>query len=328
MSHRKHLTEMTLGFCSAGVLLLHPKGIKNLDKEAGHLRDLIAACHIYLVVKRPRVTYVPGSFVIAGPDARGKVQFFRNGQKKTSSVAFYLQGRPSIDSTEVSGYPHNNLVVKSGGRVFCEIPAHLMVMGCSAIEDQTLRQLEVVYVGMAYGDGTRSAKDRLANHATLQQVLADLNHDYPDDEALIVMAEYAPPQAFICIDGSAVGVDPADDRDVIDDVGRLGSELPEIVRIALIEAGLIRYFQPEYNEKYKESFPRRDHKILEAVYAIDFIGLGVELNTMEIGARLFSPSRRAGAHHIANYDLHDPNDRESFFATFGSDAKAQSGPFL
>ena len=205
-----------------------------------------------------------------------------------------------------------------------------MCMMCDHIDDQSVRDLEVVYVGMSYADGKRSAKDRLLSHSTLQQVLADLNNDSPDMEALIIMAQYDPPKIMMLFDGSDKSLKPEDDRDVAADLQKLETLITRDVEISLIEAGLIKYFEPAYNDKYKERFPHPSQQILKEVYEIDLAALTVEINTEDIYCRLFSKARKPGYHHIASVDLHDPAIRQSFFNPLnveqGFNAADQSGP--
>lgn len=85
------------------------------------------------------------------------------------------------------------------------------------------------------------------------------------------------------------------------------------MRISLAEAALIRYFEPEYNTHYKKEFPHKRHKMLKKLYDFDFAGLCVEASIEEHRTKIFSDKVRPKDHHIANFDLHDPAERKSFF---------------
>jgi phosphoribosylpyrophosphate synthetase len=69
---------------------------------------------------------------------------------------------------------------------------------------------------------------------------------------------------------------------------------------------------------------------LDEVYRIDLQALVVEIDTEDIKSRLFSPAREPGHHHIATFDLHDPEIRRSFFNLMnvdgGPNARTFSGP--
>lgn len=330
MAKRKHISDIALGFCSDGLLLLHPKDLDDIEGHPDEIKQLTDRCHIYLIATRPRVTYIPGSVVASGGETRGRFRFALGGV--ATECAFSFRGEPAKGQLlEVGPYPHHKLHVTEAGQTVSTLPAHMACMMCEDIEKPELRTLNVRYVGMSYAEGRRSARDRLASHATLQRVLADLNSDEPDQEALLVLAEFASPQAVISLYGRDPTLRIEDDRDVGAALERQSAEISKGQEIALIEAGLIRYFRPKYNDRYKETFPAPSQKILAELYSIDFSGLTVEINTESINARLFSDARSDGSHHIAYYDLHDPVVRRSFFDIFGDDdtaasAETQSGP--
>ncbi len=328
MANRKHITEMALGFYSNGLLLLHPKDIREVDQQSPETTALAEDCHIYLIVKRPRLSYVPGSIVIGNGKTVGRMKYTRKGVP--CEFEFHLTGEPNADSVQISEYPHSKMSLIRNGEIAFTAPAHITSMICDYVEDSSVRDLDVQYVGMSYADGARSAKDRLQSHSTLQKVLADLNQDSPESEALVVLVQYEAPQALITFDGRDKTLNLEDDRDVITDLRRQQQEITVDLQIALIEAGLIKYFQPPYNDKYKKRFPHPTQKILDEVYSIDFGALTVEINTESINARLLSSARKPGFHHIASFDLHDLSIRRSFFNIMnlasGSDAPDHSGP--
>jgi hypothetical protein len=329
VGNRKHITELALSFYSDALLIVHPKDIGKIDDQSDEGR-IAADCHIYFIVKRPRLSFVPGSIVVGEKQTTGKFRYVTHGV--VSETEFRLEGKSNADELRISSYPHHKLSLIKNGEEFASLPAHLLSVICDGVDDPSIRDVEVAYVGMSYAEGRRSAKDRLLSHSTLQQVLADLNNDAPDDEALIIMAQFAPPQTMISFDGADESLKEEDDRDVSADLAKQEQFITEDLQVALIEAGLIRYFQPPYNEKYKNRFPHPTLRILKEVYEIDFGALSVELNTESINLRVFSHARGPGFHHLASVDLHDPHTRRSFFnfinADPGTDAEDYSGPLF
>ncbi|AGQ92287.1 hypothetical protein M634_11105 [Vibrio parahaemolyticus O1:Kuk str. FDA_R31] len=325
MVERKYFTELAVSFSSMGTMLLHPKNIKGIETQSEEYRDIADNCHIYLIAKRPRVTFVPDSIEVGEGKTSGLLRYLDKGKERV--IKFSFNGEANADVIKISDYPHNEIsFIKNGKRIFSG-PAHLLSLISNEISDPSIRDLEVVYVGMSYANGKRSAKDRLLSHSTLQSVLSDLNHDEPDTEALIIMAEFTPQQTMISFDGSNNGPSVEDDRDVVQDINRQLNDITKKQQICLIEASLIRYFEPYYNDKYKKYFPVESQKILKEMYEIDFSGITVELNTEILRCRLFSENRAAGFHHIASFDLHDQSKRKSFFnfAEIGTDAGDFSG---
>lgn len=322
------MTELALGFISDGLLILHPKDIKQVDQQSPEIVALAEDCHIYLIVKHPRLSYVPGSIVLGNGMTVGRMKYTRQGVP--CEFEFHLVGEPNPDRVEITDYPHSKMSFVKNGKIYFTVPAHMTSMICNYVEDSTVWDLDVQYVGMSYADGTRSVKDRLQSHSTLQQVLADLNQDSPESEALVVLVQDAATQSIITIDGRDKSLGVENDRDVMSDLQRQQQEVTRDLQIALIEAGLIKYFQPPYNDIYKKRFPHPTQKILDEVYSIDFGALIVEINTESINARLLSSEREPGFHHIASFDLHDLSIRQSFFNVMnlasGSNAPDHSGP--
>lgn len=324
MTVRKYLTEIAFTLPSQGTLLIHPKDISKLDKEREEIRELAEDCHIYIIAKRPRLRFVPNSFTWSGGVTNGKLACIDGGDLK--EINFTMQGEPALDIV-YAPYPHRTIDLTKDGEVIYTLPAHLMPNMFMTTDMPSVHDLEVVYIGMAYGDGNRSAKDRLKSHSTLQQVLADMSADEPDAEALIIMVQYAPPLAIMHFDGRDKSLDPDADRDPVGDIRSAEKLINRRIETSLAEAGLIRYFQPRYNEKYKNNFPSSAHIITEELYTIDFLAFVVELDTEDIQVRLFSPTRPPGYHHIASFDLYDPEERKSFFHMLESSSSYRAENF-
>jgi len=88
-------------------------------------------------------------------------------------------------------------------------------------------------------------------------------------------------------------------------------------KIGMIEAGLIRYFQPRYNEIFKIKFPSTKHKILKSCYDLDVTSLVVEVDSSDLNCILYSPAVKPTNHHIAMIDLVSSQNRMSFFNATG-----------
>lgn len=183
-----------------------------------------------------------------------------------------------------------------------------------------LRQFEVLYVGQAFAEGRRTALDRLKSHSTLQKILADVLHKMPDDEIMLLTFEYPGYRVISSMDGTDKNA-IRDESDAKRFPNILDNPLTEHQKICLTEAGLIRYFNPPYNEIYKESFPASDQKILASCYAVDFSGLVVEIDTEELGMELYSQTVKTSGHHIAKFNLVNPTERRSFFTFLSKHGK-------
>ncbi|HCT03770.1 MAG TPA: hypothetical protein DIW86_00185 [Pseudomonas sp.] len=326
--HKKRFTDLSLGFYSNGSLILHPANIEKINNEPDEIKELADNCHIYLIVSRPRASYLPGSIVLENGVLTGILRCTVHGVEH--QVAFTTEIGEGFEVKELQ-YPFVSLRFEyfENPDEWFSIPAHLMSIGAK-LSDKILSDLEVEYVGMSYAGGKRSAKDRLLSHSTLQAVMADMNRDQPDREVMVVLERYEPPQVFVLMNGRDKSLNPDEDRDIVVDINRAQNEISKDLQICLVEAGLIKYFQPKYNDIYKKRFPHPSHEILKEVYSIDFGAVTVEINSEDLNVRLGSVARKAGFHHIANFDLHDPDVRTSFFNVMnvegGPDAERFSGP--
>jgi hypothetical protein len=317
---RKYLTELALNLHTSTVIMIPPDQLhRKADGPAG-FAEAAAECHIYLICRRLRLSFDPNTFKLGPEIAEG--HFVRRVDGKEERIAFRKKiGAPEGGRVEVGPYPHRELIgfnaLGEPERVF---PATVLVQQ-THVSDDTVRDFEVMYVGQAFGEGDRSALDRLRAHATLQKILAELSAGRPDDEVMLFLVKYEPAQFFASIDGiTKSGIGGEADTEHFLDV--MDNPLSEKQEIAIAEAGLIRYFAPEYNEKYKASFPDEDHKILEDCYKLDFAGLVVEINTEDVLAPLWSPNTKGKVlHHIANFDLHDLAVRRSFFSFVDKNGK-------
>jgi hypothetical protein len=193
------------------------------------------------------------------------------------------------------------------------LPASALCFGSGMMrENPELGRFEVLYVGQAYAEGKRSAFERLKSHSTLQKILADAQYNSPDDEIFLFMFEYPPYRVISQIDGIVTGT-ISDERDSARFYSIIENPLSEHQQVCLVEAALIRYFSPKYNEIYKDSFPAQSHKILEECYELDFSGRVVEIDTEEVGFSLYSERVAPRWHHICQIDLVSHENRYGFF---------------
>lgn len=171
--------------------------------------------------------------------------------------------------------------------------------------------LEIKYIGQAYGqDGSRNAIDRLLKHETLQKIsLKGVPKGYR--LTLFLIAVQPSTQVFTLINPFAKNQDDGTAR-IKSGIDKLFNTT-EAERISLYEAALIRYFSPEFNKEFKESFPSTNLKILQDCYKKDFSAVIAEISFDELPFRLGSSSVEPALSHIAKFNLHKDQDRRIFF---------------
>jgi len=283
-SKREYLSEFAVGMYTARWIMI-PSSEINTDKEIPlKVQEVLDVCHIYIISKIPSLSFCKDTFEYKDETITGNLLYKINGEKRELS---FKQNFPLLDNAtgvKVSKYPHREIITfNAENQNIRNLPANLLGLGSQIhVKNKELRNLEVLYVGQSYGDsGNRSAIDRLKSHSTLQKILADVQHSSPDDEVYVLTFEYMPYQVITIMDGRS-NAKIKDYRDIQRFHSILDNPLTEYQQICLIEAGLIRYFQPTYNKIYKDNFPSEKHKVLEKCYKLDFSGLIIEINTQEL----------------------------------------------
>lgn len=312
----KNLSEYSLCFTTKDWQILHSQEInsgKTIDDET---QEIINNCHIYMIHTRPLASFIKDtvSYDYENNILSGKVKVsFPNDEFKESNFSFYF---PLVDNA-VSikcEYPYKEITTHDqNGNIVRYIPAYAVI---PEIKDDNLKdelsKLKVEYIGQAYGSSARSAFDRLQSHSTFQKILADIPYKNPDLEVFVSLISFQEPRLITYMDGR--GVKSFNEqreskrlRNIID------KPLSKKEEVNLIEAGLIRYFQPSYNINLKNTFPSVKQQMLLKLSNIDITGLIIEFYESDLGFQIYSNSVNPQANHFAKYDLSTRSDRTSFF---------------
>ena len=288
--------EHALGMYAFSFCTIPAEGIYNKEALAP-LVSVIESCHIYLIGYTPVVDFI---------DAQQKngalnLTFTVLGKKHT--VSYDLpEGRSLKRDGEL------NYMEDTSGQRFWPKVEDMQVR----LSDQSgAVTFDVKYVGQAYGqDGSRNAIDRLLAHETLQKIALK---GVPDGYrlTLLLLAIQPSNQLFTVMNPFAKKKDEGDAR-IKSGLDKL-FHTKESERVALYEAALIKYFSPEFNKEFKDSFPSTTLKILQACYEKDFSAVVAEICIDELPFRLFSHAVKPAICHIAKHDLHKDEQRRMFF---------------
>lgn len=325
MVTRKYLSETILNLYSSSASVIQPTDIYHLAKNE-EVRAALEGCNIYLIVRRPRISIAVESLKVENRKIRGHfLVHIGEGFERFpfSSESEFSQG---IVEAQVSGYPQEYVFLINKNNNLIKMPIFRFMAECE-YDMNGYDNLEVLYVGQGYGkEGERLSIDRLQDHKTLQRILADTLHRKPDHEILLLLFRYEHYKLHTSTAGD-LSVEPtATDEESLNYVREsMNAKFSRKNRISLSEAGLIRYFEPEYNKIYKNTFPSEKHKVLKELLDVDFSGLVVEINTESIKAKLYSGKQSASQDiisklspyaHIASIPLYSEEERETFLHAF------------
>jgi hypothetical protein len=323
MATRKYISEFGLNMMANQILILqqtHMAELTEADFEPYH------QCHVYAVARRPRISLDPASIVISPETFRASCVTHRRGEKAVYDFEFPNNPKRRIAKCECE-YPYadlrlfdaNNDLVLEGS------VAQWMVMGGAGRFRPELVDLEILYIGQAYGaDGQRTAPKRLRHHETLQMIYAEAIQRSPDMDIWLALFSFEE-MMVASFDGRSGAYDTTEDEDLAHMYEVLGTPMTEKQRINYTEAALIRYFRPPYNSEFKDNFPNPAHVSYSECYELDLNSVMVEVNTGEsgcnAGCNFWSEAAPAQPVHLVSFQLHSAEERRAMFElAFGPDA--------
>lgn len=314
-STENFMTEFAVNLVSARYLLTSASQLMSDGEMPPDELEISKKCHIYMVVARPAVHFDPADFTYSDGVISGSLVYRTDDgeQRHQFSSPF-----PLVDGAirlDLSPYPHNEIrTYDAGGSIVRWMPANAVSVYQTQLSyEHDFRRLKVLYVGQSYAGGHSSAFDRLRKHDTLQKILATTAYESPSSEILVLTVEYLPPRIISTMNGMDKSLIRGE-RDEKRFSKALDADFSKKLQISLVEAALIRYFQPKYNTVYKKKFPSRDLKVLQECYQYDFSSLAVEFDTSELRMVTYSDVVAPSDHHIANFVLTDDAARTQFFA--------------
>ena len=256
--------------------------------------DVIKRCHIYMI------GYLSKATLISIKQKPGKLEFEYTIAGEKQNIYLALPDGYSLQFDEAGYY-----VLDSDGNKR-SIPQDYV-----NAELSKYLQFDVRYIGQAYGkNGNRNALDRLLKHETLQKIALKPK---PENTTLsLLLLEVEPNNRLI------TAMNPfAKEQD--DSGVRIKAGLDKLFntteqeRISLYEASLIRYFYPQFNKEFKDSFPSTNLKVLQDCYQKDFSAVFAEINIDELPFKLYSEKVALSHYHCAKHDLHEDAMRKAFF---------------
>lgn len=309
MSQRKYFSEFGLNMLNGVQLLLQQEDLDQIDQIG-------MEPHIYMICRRPRITLVPDSVRFTENKVAGE---FRK-QIKDQYISIPFETNNLLGTSEVTlrcGYPYTDYTIidKAGNKISSGKSALLLAnLGPEFWEHL---DLEVLYVGQAYGkDGSRTASERLKSHSTLQGIYAEAIRNSPDQEIWLIVSTFKP-LLLASFDGRSKIYATTDQEDCEHMNKVIHHDMTEQQQINFTEAALINYFQAPYNKIYKGSFPNPAHTTYSECYDIDLNMVCVEVQTAELGLRLWSEAVEPNWIHFCSFPLHSRKERVYMFEMDG-----------
>ncbi|MBW4622183.1 MAG: hypothetical protein KME17_22870 [Cyanosarcina radialis HA8281-LM2] len=316
MAIRKYFSEFGINMLARRFWLLQEDSLSHLNEYDEFNED---PPHIYMIVRQPRVSLEPESFLIDGQFMRAKFKVqtkndFRKGEFMLTlpSAVPKLHLKCDYPYTEFSLY--DEFGVEFGKY---KVALLLAKLNCLYADLSELISLDVLYVGQSYGvKGSRTAATRLKNHSTLQNIYFESIKRSPDRDIWLLFISFNQVK-FITMDPKQQIYETSLKQDYKHIKRVMNTDISEQQKINFTEAALIRYFQPEYNKIFKKSFPNSAHQTYSECYELDINSIIVELQTQDIGYMIKSDRVPPQWGHLAIFNIHSSEERKSMFELAG-----------
>ena len=308
----KHFTEFGLNTYAEYLFLTQQDSLEKLSQE--DLKDI--PCHIYVIGRKPRVSLDHKTFSIDENWVKGTLKFRQ--EDYVESRDFILPNRLGNHNLRLEcPYPYSEFSLWDvNGKCFSSAKAGLLAHLSPKMEGLT--DFEVLYIGQAYGNqGSRKATDRLQSHSTLQAIYHEVSTRSPDQEVWLLLLNFEA-ALYTIFNGQEKYFKTTQEEDDIHLNNVLETGITEQQAINFTEAALIRYFEPEFNEIFKNTFPDPVHRTYSECYELDINSVMVTIETEDIRSRLWSQRRAKSWCHIASFALHGTEDRKSLFDIMSS----------
>lgn len=313
MVKRKFMTEFGFNVLSGAHVLLQQEHLADINDINNPLYKNFSP-HIYFICRRPRITLVPESVIFT--DSRVSGVFKKQVKDKFVDIPFdteNLLGTANV--TLECEYPYIEYRVKDEDNtvISCGKTAFLM-LSCLGLDAQEHLDLEIIYIGQSFGcDGERSAADRLEAHSTLQNIYAEAMRKTPDQDIWLILTDFNEPALMISMDGRSKEYGTTLEEDDLHIANVLSSQMTDRQKVNFTEAALIRFFSPEYNKTYKDTFPSPAHATYSECYDLDLNSVSVELQTQNLYTRVWSKSVNPSYIHFCTFPLHSKEERIYMF---------------
>ncbi len=268
--------------------------------------DLAKDCNLYIVSRRPRISVHPDSVFID----EERFSLTLREQREDAFRELHIAGRHALGKGPfkwVSSFPYEDFsIVDAEGNAVAGGVVAIAAVGWGMIAPSALPQ-EVIYIGQAFGKaGERTAYDRLKSHSTLQRIYSE---NRPDLEIWLSLCRLSDMNLASEIDPTyeAIRTDEEDDEHVAKVFSRVNeSGFASREAVAIAEAGMIAYFRPIYNEKFKDNYPDPRHVHISTCYDLELSNVVVELQGQDIDACYYSSDvPRPSSIHFMKYPLYD-----------------------
>lgn len=323
MTHQKFLFENFIELSAKEVCLWKHNDGKNFFKNLlPEQKELINNSHLYFVCKKPKLNFIPGTlsydkdvlqvwFELSSANKTLKQPgcFYHYSDYFNNPVAFALnESDPSKLIIYYQGNSSRTVPTEYIFPIFDAMPYN----DFSQFPDHSIVDYEVLYIGQSVGRKKKSnAFIRTnKNHHKLEKILSYISKYERYYEIFLLFASIQPPYNIALCDGRFVDNEYTKNNSLQNLKDLTASHNIKKV-VNLMEACLIKYFDPKYNEVLKhkpilgtEAFIKK----YKENYDINTVLTVIDTSRLPY-VSLFSPTRKTCTIHKIYNTIHKEDDR-------------------
>lgn len=279
-------------------------------------REIIKHCNLYFICHRTRIGVQPNSMEVTSESITIYFEFWDGVERYAFPISF--PNPYGEDLSLVTEQPYNYFKIKNKlNETVYEAKATHFVDDYkhNLLPRPKFMDFKVLYIGQALDKSDMPIFNRLIKHETLEKIYSVTA---PEKEVFLFLFPLFKVDGFIEMKNSL----PSQKAHVLKDNTRLESfiksnlELPFDQHISIAEAAFIRYFQPEYNDHHKRTFPTKRNTSYNELYKMDFNTVGIRLDGTEMDYHFFSDVVPSNPIHNHSYFLPTETDRRRLFEDY------------
>ena len=193
-SKRKYLSDFAIDLYSNRWLLFPVTQLLGDATMSPIEKEISDNSHIYMIIKIPKFSFCPNTFNYKNHMISGNLKYRIKGIEYSLAFQNSFPLSDNAINLKLDDYPYREIkAFNKEGKVVRNLPAYVLgLLEGMRLRKKEVENLEVLYIGQSFGDGSRRAIDCLKSHSTLQKILSDFNYSFPDDEVYILTFEYNP----------------------------------------------------------------------------------------------------------------------------------------
>lgn len=249
-------------------------------------------CHIYLICKRKKIYLENISTNDLGVQVINLYTLNDEHEKQRYSKEIFFD-------INVKGFENGFFIVDFEAEKDCKIRDFVFYNQLytipndpvgSSIKENIITDLEVAYIGQAYGrNADRTIDYRLIKHEKVQKIAIDILNKGSNEEILIIGIN-VDTNDMTTLRSDLNSREKIRKNKLIEIATAAQERISEGQTITIFEASVIKLFKPILNKEYKETFPSQDFTSYGEIYKTKFNHISLIIDTLPVHARVFSPN--------------------------------------